>query len=65
MVKPDTLTNEDTIEIMRELAKNSQGRIMTLPIEMANIIEGKQIEKSWKNIDVSVVMNYLASMMET
>ena len=64
MVKPDTLTNEETIEIIRELAKNSQGRIMTLPIEIANIIEGKQIEKSWKNIDVSVVMNYLASMME-
>ena len=53
-----------TIEIIRELAKKNQGRMVMLPIEMVDIIEGKRTEKSWKNIEISKVMNYLASMME-
>ena len=53
-----------TIEILRELAKSNEGKTVSLPIEMVDIIEGKKIEKSWKDVDISKVMNYIASMME-
>lgn len=55
---------KSTVEILRELAKNNHGRTIMLPIEMVDIIEEKRTEKSWKDIDISKVMNYLASMME-
>lgn len=53
-----------TIEILRELAKNNEGRTVKLPTEIVDIIEGNKVEKSWKDVDVSKVMNYIASMME-
>lgn len=54
----------ETIDVLRELAKINKERIVMLPTEIVDIIEGKRIEKSWKDIDISKVMNYIASMME-
>lgn len=54
----------ETIDVLRELAKINKERIMMLPTEIVDIIEGKSTEKSWKDIDISKVMNYIASMME-
>jgi hypothetical protein len=55
---------EYTTEILRELAKTNEGKIVKLPAEIVDIIEGKKIEKSWKDIEAPKVINYLASMME-
>lgn len=55
---------ESTIEKLRELAERSAGRTVSLPVEMVNLIEGRRQERSWENVEVSKVLNYLASMME-
>lgn len=55
---------ESTVEKLRELAERSEGRTVSLPVEMVNLIEGRRQERSWENVDVSKVLNYLASMME-
>lgn len=55
---------ESTIQLLRELAERNTGRNVSLPVEMVNLIEGRRQERSWKNIEVSKVLNYLASMME-
>lgn len=55
----------ETINVLRELAKINKERKMMLPTEMVDIIEGKITETSWKEIDISNVMNYIASMMES
>lgn len=60
----ESTTDTYTVEILRELAKNNKGRTVKLPAEIVDIIEGNKIEKSWKDIDVPKVMNYIASMME-
>jgi len=53
-----------TIEILRELAKSNEEKMIKLPTEIVDIIEGKKIEKSWKDVSISKVLNYIASMME-
>lgn len=49
--------------MMRSLSKTSINVNIMLPVEVVDIIEGKQ-EKSFKEISVSKVLSYLASMLE-
>lgn len=53
----------NTVGILRELASRNRGRTVSLPVEIVNIIEGKQ-ERAWKDVDAGKVLDYLASMME-
>ncbi len=56
--------SESTVQALRQLAERSKGGVVSLPVEMVNLIEGKMQERSWKDIEASKVLNYLASMME-
>ncbi len=56
--------SESTVQVLRQLAERSKGGVVSQPVEMVNLIEGRRQERSWKNVEVSNVLNYFASMME-
>lgn len=56
--------NKITVELLRMLAKNNEHITVMLPIEVADIVEQKVEEISMRNVEVAVVLNYFASMLE-
>ena len=55
---------DDLIALLRETSKDYENKQMSLPIEMVNVINGNEQEKSWEKISVGKVMYYLADMLE-
>lgn len=52
------------VTLLREASKDYENKQVSLPIEIVNVINGNEQEKSWEKISVGKVMYYLADMLE-
>lgn len=55
---------DDLIALLRKTSNDYENKQIALPIEIVNVINGNEEEKSWEKISVGKVMYYLADMLE-
>lgn len=52
------------VKLIREEALLYENKEVYLPIELIDIINGREQERGWEKINVSKIMKYIADMME-
>ncbi|MDW7727640.1 MAG: hypothetical protein SCH70_11135 [Candidatus Methanoperedens sp.] len=58
------MNTNDFVTMLRQASKECENKQIFLPVEIVNIINGDEQEKSWEKISMGKVMYYLADMLE-
>lgn len=59
-----TMSRNQTVSQLRQMARDRKGEVIQLPIEFVNIINGTTTEQNFSFVGADKALSYLSDMLE-